>query len=85
MTKEKRQYLINKMTSIIKEQDFYNESELGDKEKGGKEIRHPEYIIAVHIAVDLLDQVGNVGQAKTVVELLPEAMDEIINLLNTDE
>ena len=85
MTEEKRKYLIDKLTTEIDEDDesfSYFEWDLDRINNHNELIKHPEYIYAVNIAVDLLDQVGNIGQARDVVQLLPDVLESVLRLLN---
>lgn len=86
MTEERRKYLIEKMTSEINEDDISSWFDEWNRDKlsvwNEQIVNDPKYIMAVNIAVDLLDQCGNIGQAKDVANLLPDVLDIVIRMVN---
>ena len=82
MTEERRKYLIEKMTSEINEDDISSWFDEWNRDKlsvwNEQIVNDPKYIMAVNIAVDLLDQCGNIGQAKDVANLLPDVLDIVM-------
>ena len=87
MTKELKTKLIQFMTTEITEDDDsydYFHWDLDRIQHFNECIKHPEYIMASNIAVDLLDQCDNIGQAKTVCDILPSVLDEMIRMINVN-
>lgn len=86
MTEEKKRYLIEQLIDHPRYDEQYGLVEDLDSFVFDNELLdYAEYIYAVNTAVELLDQIGNVGQTQSVVELLPCVLNEAIRLLNTIE
>ncbi len=88
MTEEKKKYLTNMLLNPIDPEDDSNDNITWDLDKiniHNEVIDHPAYIYGVHTVVELLDQVGNIGQVKDILQLLPGILDETIELLNVNE